>query len=248
VIFMALRRFCHTPLPGYRHSLLIIFFAQIMVCKLSIGFRSASRVLDLFSNFIYGSNGPRHTTVRNWVLKLSYYKLHTIKHVHIKTCFTTTSPWAWIMDHSIQIGKVQCFLILGVDLSKYSFGRPIRREDCEPILLKPMFKSNGEEVCQAMYEACKKTGVPRQVCIDGGSDLGAGCKLFCRDNPGLFIIRDIAHKVANLLKTRLEHNKAWNEFTSLLSKIKSNLQQTSYEQFSAGILQVALNYQLSPNR
>lgn len=195
-----------------------------------MGFRATSRALNLFSEFIFGSKGPSHTSIRSWVLKLSYYKLQTFKHVRIRTQSKVTS-WAWILDHSIQVGKIQCLLILGVDLSNFSFGHPLRSEDCEAILLKPMLKSNGEEVNKAMHEAAEKAGLPSQICIDGGSDLLSGSKMFQETNPQIVIIRDAAHKVANFLKIRLEDNPAWKAFTSLLTEIKNALQQTDHAYF-----------------
>lgn len=119
-------------------------------------------------------------------------------------------------------------LILGVDLSKYTFGRALRAEDCEPILLKPMITSNAQEVRKALNEAWLKSGVPLQLCIDGGSDLAAGCTLFQNDCPETSVTRDVAHKVANLLKSRLEHSNSWKKLTTLITEIKSKLQQTDF--------------------
>jgi len=89
-----------------------------------------------------------------------------------------------------------------------------------------MVCSSGKLVSEAMYEASEKAGIPHQVCIDGGSDLIAGSTLFCDGNPEMAIIRDVPHKIANLLKRKLTDSKPWQVLTSLMVDIKNNLQQT----------------------
>jgi hypothetical protein len=53
---------------------------------------------------------PHCTTVRLWLLRLGYYKLHRPKE--------QASDWVWIIDHSNQIGKEKCLVILGVRVSQ----------------------------------------------------------------------------------------------------------------------------------
>jgi hypothetical protein len=55
---------------------------------------------------------PHFTTVRFWLLRLGYHKLHRPKE--------QASDWVWIIDHSNQIGQEKCFVILGVRISQGS--------------------------------------------------------------------------------------------------------------------------------
>ena len=76
---------------------------------------------------------PHFTTVRLWLLRLGYYKLHRPKE--------QASDWVWIIDHSNPIGQEKCFVILGVRLSQLPPPGPefpLRLSQMEPIELEPV--------------------------------------------------------------------------------------------------------------
>ena len=50
----------------------------------------------------------------------------------------SADDWAWMIDHSIQIGQCKCLVILGIRLSEFAPGRPLCHQDMEPIALIPM--------------------------------------------------------------------------------------------------------------
>jgi len=55
--------------------------------------------------------------------------------------------WAWIVDHTVQMGPEKCLVILGVRLHLLStLARPLQHEDVEPIALLPMSVSTGERL------------------------------------------------------------------------------------------------------
>ncbi|MCX6059421.1 MAG: hypothetical protein NTW69_14870 [Chloroflexi bacterium] len=49
----------------------------------------------------------------------------------------------------------------------------------EPIELAPVKKSNGEVFYQQLEQAAAKTGIPRAILSDHGTDLNAGVEKFC---------------------------------------------------------------------
>jgi len=53
---------------------------------------------------------------------------------------------------------------------------------------------------QALANAVPRTGTPRQIVADGGSDLQKGIALFQKDYPRTISVPDIAHSTANMLK------------------------------------------------
>jgi hypothetical protein len=85
---------------------------------------------------------------------------------------------------------------------------------------------NGEIVFQQLEEAIEKTGVPKEIIGDQGSDLAKGIKKFCQAHPETCYIYDIKHKTAAVLKHELEHDEKWLEFTKLAAKTKLEVQQT----------------------
>jgi hypothetical protein len=166
---------------------------------------------------------PHFTTVRFWLLRLAYHKLHRPKE--------QASDWVWIIDHSNQIGQEKCFVILGVRLSQLpppGPEYPLRLSQMEPIDLEPVTVSDKEVVYRQLEANVAKTGVPRAIIDDHGGDLAGGVELFCRAHPETIEIYDISHKAACLLKARLEHDEQWKAFAAKAGQTKCGIQQTEW--------------------
>ena len=96
---------------------------------------------------------PHCTTVRLWLLRLGYHKLHRPKE--------QASDWVWIIDHSNQIGKEKCLVILGVRVSQLpppGEEYPLRLAQMEPIELEPVTVSDKEVVYRQLEANVAKTG------------------------------------------------------------------------------------------
>jgi hypothetical protein len=166
---------------------------------------------------------PHFTTVRFWLLRLAYYKLHRPKE--------QASDWVWITDHSNQIGQEKCFVILGVRLSQLpppGPDFPLRLSQMEPIELEPVTVSDKEVVYRQLEANVAKTGVPRAIIDDQGGDLAGGVQLFCQAHPETIEIYDVSHKAACLLKARLEHDEQWKAFAARAGQTKCTVQQTEW--------------------
>ncbi len=166
---------------------------------------------------------PHFTTVRFWLLRLAYHKLHRPKE--------QGPDWVWITDHSNQIGQEKCFVILGVRLSQLpppGQDFPLRLSQMEPIELEPVTVSDKEVVYRQLEANIAKTGVPRAIIDDQGGDLAGGVQLFCQAHPETIEIYDASHKAACLLKARLEHNEQWKAFTTKVGQTKCSIQQTEW--------------------
>ncbi len=163
---------------------------------------------------------PSWYSVRNWVLKLGYYKLNRKKE--------KSDNWIWIADHSIQCGPEKCMVILGIQADKLpDADTNLYHEDVDVLALFPVKKSNGEIVYQQLEETARKTGVPRQIVSDHGSDIKCGTEQFCEKNPGTILTYDITHKAAVILKRELDTDERWKSFISLAANTRKRLQQTS---------------------
>jgi hypothetical protein len=135
--------------------------------------------------------------------------------------------WVWIIDHTVQLGVEKCLLILGVRLSDLSSDFILKHEDVEPIALYPVTSSNGEVVFQQLEETIEKTGLPRAIVADHGSDIKSGIESFIQAHPTTSYLYDIKHKTAALLKQCLQHDETWKRFTQLAAQTKSQVQQTA---------------------
>ena len=105
-------------------------------------------------------------------------------------------------------------------------GQCLSHRDVEPIALLPVEKSNKDVVYQQLEANIGKTGVPRLVVGDHGSDLKAGVEKFCQEHPETCFVYDIKHKTAAVLKHELERDETWLEFTRLAAQTKNRVQQT----------------------
>jgi len=72
-----------------------------------------------------------------------------------------------------------------------------------------------------------KTGIPREILGDHGSDLKAGVERFCQQHPETWSIYDIKHTTAVVLKHELHEDLRWQEFTGVATHTKQRVQQTA---------------------
>ena len=166
---------------------------------------------------------PHFTTLRFWLLRLAYHKLHRPKE--------QASDWVWITDHSNQIGQEKCFVILGVRLSQLpppGPDFPLKLSQMEPIELEPVTVSDKHEVYRQLEANVAKTGLPRAIIDDQGGDLAGGVQLFCQAHPETIEIYDASHKAACLLKARLERDEQWKAFAAKAGQTKCTAQQTEW--------------------
>lgn len=162
---------------------------------------------------------PAWATGRLWLMRLGYYKLYAEKE--------KADDWIWIVDHSTQTGEEKCLVILGIRLCNLPTGRALRCDDVEPIELIPVKKSNGDIVYTQLETAKNKTGTPRAIIGDYGSDIKLGIEKFCGTHKKTCYIYDVKHKMASLLKRVLTKDGQWEIFINLATKTKQQVQQTA---------------------
>jgi hypothetical protein len=206
----------------HRHTYSIghIWLFIHLVLSAVTSLRSSSRILEMVLPFFgYTVACPSWYAGRFWLLRLGYYKLMRAK--------AQADDWVWIIDHTVQLGKEKCLLILGVRLSDLPADLTLKHEDVEPIALYPVTSSTGEVVFQQLEETIEKTGLPRAIVADQGSDVKAGIESFVQAHPTTSYLYDIKHKTAAVLKTHLQHDEIWKSFTQQASQTKSQVQQTA---------------------
>jgi len=167
-----------------------------------------------------GPWSPSWSSTRLWLLRLGYYKVTRPKE--------EGRDWVWIVAQVVQTGQEKCLLIVGIRLRALpAEGEYLTHADVEPIVISPVPQSNGEIVYQQLEEARKRTGVPREILSDQGSDLPKGIRQFCQAHPETSFIYDIKHKVAAVLKRELGASPTWQEFSRLAGQTSQRVQQTA---------------------
>jgi hypothetical protein len=162
---------------------------------------------------------PAATTVRSWLLRLGCFAL--------TRPLPTDTPWLWLIDHTLQIGAVKLLVILGCPLRRVPFGaRALALADLQLLAVVPMEESNGPAVAAVLEQTVVRTGVPRQIGSDQGTDLNAGVALFQQQHPGTAHVHDLAHQAANVLKQRWQKDEAWTSFLQQLAQTGAKVRQT----------------------
>lgn len=202
---------------GYGAGVICLFVRLVLN---GVSLRGAERVMALISEvFGLGIDIPDWTTGRLWLMRLG--------HAMLTMPLPIADDWAWVMDHSVQIGKEKCLVILGVRLSHLpNSGECLRYEDMRLVALVVRTSWTREEVAQAMEDAVPRTGVPRVVVNDFGADVHGGVEIFRQKHPETSEVYDIKHKAACLLKHRLEKNPRWQEFQANVGQTRCAVQQT----------------------
>lgn len=207
--------------PAYHHfPLSLIMLGVAFVAVAAISMRGSSAVLRLLAaDGGQQASVPSFWTIRLWLQKIGLFKLNRPK--------PRAKDWAWMADHTMQIGAEKCFLVIGIRLADLPpRGQCLRHEDMEPLGLIPMKRSNGKTVVTELNKLAQRTGVPRQIVADEGSDLRAGIALFRQKHPETLHTYDIRHKAACLLKRSLGNDSRWAQFCQKAARTRKLLQQT----------------------
>jgi hypothetical protein len=162
---------------------------------------------------------PHWTTGRLWLLRLG--------HALLTTTLERATDWAWLTDHSVQIGQEKCLVILGIRLQNLPpEGQCLRHTDLHLIALVVRKSWTQLEVDKELEVASQRTGVPRVIVDDHGVDIAGGVKYFQERHPETVEVYDVKHKAACLLKHRLEKNPQWKAFQCRLAQARCQMQQT----------------------
>jgi hypothetical protein len=209
------------PAAGHGYGMSIVGLVLRLVLSAGVSLRAAPRILaTLGTSLGLSLPVPHWTTGRLWLLRMG--------HAMLTRPLSPGDDWAWVIDHSVQIGKSKCLVILGVRLSQLPpAGRPLVHRDMALIGLVPADDWKRADVDAALEKAVARTGsAPRVIVSDHGVDLAGGIALFQHRHPQTADVYDMKHKAACLLKARLNHSDRYNAFTALVGKTRCLVQQT----------------------
>lgn len=171
-------------MPCHSHSLGLIQLFLRLVLQAKTGFRGAAGALGIVSSlFPTDEPAPSPNGGQMWLLRLGLYELSRRKE--------HADDWVWIIDHTIQVGRVKCFLVVGVRLSAWEAKRAdqdrsaeLEHQDLSAWMIEPVERSDGPTVEQQLLKLSQQTGVvPRELLSDGGGDVQNGIKRFCASHP-----------------------------------------------------------------
>lgn len=211
---------CHDEPPGehgYGSNTICLFLRLVMS---GVSLRGVPRVLAVIAEaFGLPLEIPHWTTGRLWLMRLG--------HAMLTMPLKPAEDWAWLTDHSVQIGQEKGLAILGIrlrDLPRQ--GKCLEAKDLHLIAWIPRKSWTRREVDEALEQATQQTGVPRVIVDDHGVDLAGGVKFFQERHARTVEIYDLKHKAACLLKHRLEKEPHWQAFQRQIGQTRCEVQQT----------------------
>lgn len=199
----------------------IILLCLRLVFQAGVSLRAVPRVFAILWGVPATEDSvPEASSIRWWLQRVGLYALtEPLEH---------QGDWVWIIDHTIQLGNTKVCVVLGLPLGNSPLPqRALQQDDVRTLAVIPVQTSTGEIVQGQLEEVAKRTGIPRAIVSDGGSDLQKGGALFAARNEGVALVSDAAHHGAILLKRRLEHDEHWSRFLTALGQTKARTQQTS---------------------
>lgn len=198
----------------------MIDYSVKFVLQAATSLRSASGCLKVLQRRLGLESVPAANTGENWLLRIGLFELQRPQ--------PQADDWAWLADHSVQIGPYKLLAIAGVRLSAWRQAqRPLEHQDLSIISLQPMLISNGVAVAEQLQAAAVRYGFPRMIVTDGGTDLNKGLALFREEHAGTAHVGDIAHKAAAIVKRILGRDDRWNRFLLKLGRSTQHVQHTA---------------------
>ena len=205
---------------GGSTSIGVIETVRQLVMQAGVALRAIPRVMQIFVRPDDPTVSiPSASGARWWLQRLGLFSL--------REPLTTATDWVFLIDHSIQIGTIKVCVSVGFPLSELPAPwRPLRMDDLHLLAVIPIEQSTGEVVAAQLEEAAKRTGIPRQIVSDHGSDVKKGSELFAAQHPQTAVTYDTAHHGAIVLKKRLEAHPLWAALITKLGQTKARIQQT----------------------
>jgi hypothetical protein len=199
----------------------IIDVCRRLVVQAGVALRAVPRVFGIFFESPDAATIlPAATSARWWLQRLGLFSLCESLEV--------ADDWAYLIDHSVQIGTVKVCVILGLRLHDVPFpARALRHDDVQVLAVIPTERSSGEIVAAQLEQAAQRTGFPRQIVSDHGSDVKKGSELFAERHPQTVVTYDAAHHGAIVLQRRFRADPQWSQFIARLGQVKARIQQTS---------------------
>lgn len=186
----------------------------------AVGLRGAARSLEIVFRWLGSKQTiPHFTTIRNWMQRVGVASL--------QEPVEPADDWIWLADHSNQIGPEKTLVVLGVRASQLPPpGTSLKHEDVRLLMAKPGTTWKRQDMAAAYTELAKQHGVPRAILCDGAVELRDGAECLKKQRSDTIVLNDFKHKAANFFKAMLGKTERFTEFTTLLGRTRSAIQQT----------------------
>ena len=207
------------PLPGHGFGARMISLCVNLAQK--IGLRPTVACLKVvFDWLVVTEKLPDWTTIRTWLLRVGV--------AAIEEPVELADDWIWMADHSNQIGPEKALAVIGLRASKMPPpGVALTHQDVRVLCVEPGVNWKREDMAEAYERLAEETGCnPMAVLADGAVELHEGAEILQKRRKEMVVLGDFKHHAANVLKKIVGGDKRFAEFTTLIGRTRSVIQQT----------------------
>ena len=202
----------------HQHPTELIVCSLILFTEANLSFRAIANVLRITRGTGSGES-PCFHTIRLWILRFGLYQLNGER--------SRRKDWVYVIDHSVSVDSLKCFIILAIPLSKMKAdGFNLKHRDMELLDLQLMDFSNAQRVLERLTITSTRFGCPVQIVSDGGSDLKKAVALFREEHPTTRWVYDITHRLALLVGKLFEADPHWTNLCRQINQSRSKCQLT----------------------
>ena len=186
----------------------------------AVGFRGAERSLQIVFQWLGVTDStPHFTTIRTWMQRLGVAELQRPVEV--------ADDWVWMVDHSTQIGPEKALVVRAIRAAQLPPpGTPLKHKDMRLLRLEPGTTWKTKDMATTYAQLAQRCGAPRAILCDGAPELRDGAECLKQKRSDTIVLNDFKHKCANFFKAMLAKDERFAEFTTLLGRTRSGIQQT----------------------
>ena len=171
---------------------------------LVVGFRAVPKVLRITNRALdLDVPVPSRDVVRLWNCRNGVAILQEPK---------KSAGWIWLIDHSVQPGKMCVLVVLGIQKDKVPRNRSLQRSDMTVLAVSPAPSRRKEEVQKQLQAVAYEFGHPFATICDGASELREAVATLKNEEFSGICLYDTRHRIAARLKFTLATFERWIEF------------------------------------
>lgn len=212
------------PLPGHQFGVRLI--ALCIELAQRVGFRGTEFVIEkIFQTLGLDLKVPSHDAIEQWTLRLGVAEL--------QDTFTKEQDVLWMADHSCQIGKEKCLLIIGIALEDLPPpGQSLDMEKLKVLAIVPGEQWKKEDVEREYQKLSSRIGAPVYLLCDGAVELRDPAENLEKDGQKTIVLNDLKHYAANLLEKQVGRSERFQAFMTEVGLTRNRVQQTELSHFS----------------
>ena len=186
-----------------------------------VGFRAVPKVLRITNRALdLDVPVPSRDVVRLWNCRNGVAILQEPK---------KSAGWIWLIDHSVQPGKMCVLVVLGIQKDKVPRNRSLQRSDMTVLAVSPAPSRRKEEVQKQLQAVAYEFGHPFATICDGASELREAVATLKNEEFSGICLYDTRHRIAARLKFTLATFERWIEFEGKVGSSIAQLQQTELD-------------------